>query len=516
MSKKIIGLDFGTTFSFPAVEKNGTMKELVPTNFRYGIPSLFYFNSKKGIICGETANKLGELDYNNLVKSIKMKLKDNDFNLDGEIFTPKQIVKEIVKYILTIALQKMQSEYHEQTNLIVLAVPVGFSEEEKAFLKNSINEIEIEINGRLAPIKVVGLIEEPVAAAMHYLKECSFEESNPKILVYDLGGGTFDLAFVEHNSNYDSDPTSECIEPKYRVLDHDMLRIGGDLWDQRLKELLIQKFKKEHSVDITEYLRGEMFGKIMDCKHDLSIYNETGFHITVEGASYAVELTRQEFNEATNDLLQKTLDLTKKIIEENPNNTPDYIILVGGSSNMPQVKEGLKSLFPNIKIELHSPEHAIGFGAAYYASMLSVKLYSGDFVVENEEVLQNKAVYSYGAKLLKSGAEDEYIIINAIFKDDILPKKEKIAAQTRYDGQQQIKVCIYENTRTEEKFDFETMLSECTYIGDIVVDGLPEGRAKGQPLTIEISLNQSGLIEVKLEDNNTGKNAIVTMKHNLE
>ena len=208
-----IGIDFGTSFSLPAIYYLGTQKMLLPAG-KYGIPSVFYYDSWDGVVIGEEAEDLGQGENaRNLRREIKLDL-NSSFSANGRTFTAKEIVGYILKYVKDIALNTASENLINETlDGVVLSVPANFSHNEKQIIKEA---AEIPEQNGGPGLRVLGLIKEPVAAALSYFEEPLSDGT--RILVYDLGGGTCDVAIVEANSS---------LVEKYDVKATETVRRGG-------------------------------------------------------------------------------------------------------------------------------------------------------------------------------------------------------------------------------------------------------------------------------------------------
>ena len=229
-----IGIDFGTSFFLPACLINGSPDTLLHSG-QYAVPSVFYYDKRSGSIVGEPAEAKGVYRPQNFVRDVKMEISNPDvktFNLDGKTFSKKQIVGSIlseVKRTAKDAIERKQLTAKRITGAII-SVPAAFTLRELNLIRDAAQEE--------AKLKVIGFIREPVAAAIAYFNAPAAEDKKT-ILVYDLGGGTCDVAIVRADKN---------AREWYTVIDSDMLRIGGRDWDKILAELIKRKCR-EYFVD---------------------------------------------------------------------------------------------------------------------------------------------------------------------------------------------------------------------------------------------------------------------------
>lgn len=489
-----IGIDFGTCFSSPACLESGRPIVLLPNN-EYAIPSLFYYDSEDGIKIGKDAEDC--YNPNNLVRYIKMEISNENFLFvaDNRRFTKKDIIYNILNKVIQTA--KAESERRELKSQsidgVVISVPAAFTLREKQYIKEAAELINI--NG--TPLNVLGFIPEPVAAAIAYFNAPAAED-NKTILVYDLGGGTCDVALVKADST---------AATWYKVMRSGMKRIGGRDWDNALMQIIEGKLRKvckennneyDDIVHNNEHYSDDLRKIAIMLKHRLSD-NVAARSLSLAGGQLrGVLVSREEFEDATRPLLNKTMDLVKEVIGNNLADI-DYIVCVGGSSNMPQIANEFKRRFPDKTVKVFEPEKAIAFGAAIYANNISDK----NFV-------QDICKFSYGAEYVqdyyKYHDKNRTRIFNIILKDTELPAKGVSHSSKLSDGSS-IYIPIYESDCTDGIYE----LKEGTYIGDITISGIPDGK-KGDDTKLTMEIDRSGLMVLHAEHVKSGKSAHVEIK----
>ena len=256
----------------------------------------------------------------------------------------------------------------------VISVPAAFTLRELNFIREA---AQISEASGGAALNVLGFIREPVAAAIAYFNAPNAEDEKT-ILVYDLGGGTCDVAIVRSNKNSNE---------WYKVIDSNMKRIGGRDWDKVLIAMIKRKYRDKAGTDIT--FDTETENKIrtlaIQTKHNLSKEPTVRASTFISGKTHSCLITDDEFERETAEILQNTMSMVREMMRRCDTKI-DYIVCVGGSSNMPQVKKALENSF-KIPVKLFEPEKAIAFGAAIYAENLSQDQYLCDI-----------CKYSYGAK----------------------------------------------------------------------------------------------------------------------
>lgn len=474
-----IGIDFGTTFSLPAAIINGNPSTLLPGG-QYGMPSVFYRDAKMGILVGTPADNRGEKKPANVVRNIKMFISDtsqNSFRLDGRSFNKKIIVGHIINEVAKIAREEIERKQLVSQDIegAVISVPAAFDIRELDFIRQA-----SESN---AGLKVLGFIREPVAAAISYFNAPSAEDKKT-ILVYDLGGGTCDVAIVRADKNS---------KEWYKVLASDMRRIGGRDWDKVLIELIKRKCREENpDIEFTKRDEEKIRVEAIAAKHNLSRLDTVVSEIEIDDEVYDFEITRAEFEKKSSELLQSTLkmvdDLKRKI-----DGKIDYVVCVGGSSNMPQIKAAFEKKYPDIELKLFEPEKAIAFGAAIYAEHLT-----------EENYLQDICKFSYGARYVESFSKyhdwNRLRIFNVIYKDEILPASAESDSYKIESGQDSTYIAIYESECTDEIY----LPEKGKRIGEIEITGLKDSK-EGDKTVLTMTINRSGLMNLKAVDERTGK-----------
>lgn len=487
-----IGIDFGTSFSLGAVVHLGTKEILLPGGV-YGIPSVFYYDKYDDVLIGSEAEDAGQGENaKNLKREIKMEL-NSTFVADGKRFSAKEIVGYILNYVKEISLKIAQEKMiNEKLEGVVISVPAAFTTNEKEFIRTAA-EIPKKLGG--PELHVLGFIKEPVAASLAYFNTTL--EDDTKILVYDLGGGTCDIAIVKADSE-----ASE----KYTVLDSDMLRIGGKNWDEKLALYIAEELEKQSGISIhnnpayTEKIKVAAVKAKMsfsEKRPDGSFRDKVRAKVEINGRNYTVEITRATLNELTQELLNKTITMTRDMIKRNEYNKIDKFICVGGSSNMPQVIEGLKKAFPEMDIKVFEPEKAVAWGAAIYAEFCQ------ETGVRNA-ILSDIAPYSYGIRCYEDYSKnpEREIIVNLILKGEKLPRNANHNFYTIVNQQEFIDFKVFESTLKKRD-------CELYEVGDYVMEvslPLPHKPPKDTKVNVKMTLNIDGLIEVVAED---GKGHII-------
>ncbi len=481
-----IGIDFGTSFSLPAALINNTPATLLSSG-QYGLPSVFYFDKGLGVLIGNPAEDQGSRRPENVVRNVKMEISNpnkKDFKLDGKIFSKKQIVGHIFREIKRVALEGIEYKQlvSQKIDGAVVSVPAAFTLRELNLIRDAAQEE--------AGLKVLGFIREPVAAAISYFNAPGSSDEKT-ILVYDLGGGTCDVAIVRSDKNS---------KEWYKVIDSDMKRIGGRDWDKLLGELIKRKCREQEPyIKFNARAENKILKAAIKAKHDLSKLERYSSYIEIGGDDYDFEITRAEFEKITSELLQETMKIVENLKSKCATKI-DYIVCVGGSSNMPQVRKAFEKNYPDIEIKIYEPEKAIAFGAAIYAEHL-----------KEENFLRDICKFSYGARYVQNFAKykdwNRLRIYNIIYKGDALPTSGESTSYKIEDGQSSTYIAIYESECTKKIY----LPEEGTHIGEIEIRGLRDSKEDDETL-LTMTIDKSGLMQLKAVDKRTGKSANVEIQ----
>ena len=472
----IVGIDFGTSFSEMATLYANQLFLLLNPG-EYGIPSEFYYDGENGILVGQDALDAGQgTAAANLVSEIKMGLlSGKTYTLDGRTFTAKDIVKEIDRYVLTRAMAVAQKQRIPETiEGLVISVPAKFGMQECDLIAEAARDA---LPGKRLPIR--GILKEPVAAAISYYR--TGLPNGTRVLVYDLGGGTCDIALVE------ADDTAK---EHYTVIDSDMLRLGGRDWDRALISFITGQIEKKSGVTVAGNIGYEekIRRAAIAAKHDLSDSTKTRTiaRVEINGQIYPIPISRATFDELTMNLLAQTLDATEAMYGKYPENYVGEIICVGGASNMLQVEEGLRERFPGCQIRLFAPEHAVVNGAALYASLLQNTGSAG---------VTDIAAFSYGVEAMsKNGSA---VISNIIKQGDTLPATVTRAYHPIADGQGCVIFSIYETDAADDEIAAD--FSAKHPVGDVTL-ALPPNAPRDLTLHCEFTLDANGMLSVTAKE----------------
>ena len=509
MAKYVFGIDLGTTYSCIARVDETARAELIK-NFEgeYITPSVVLFDGDN-VIVGSQAKAESVLNPKTTSMLVKTLMGKTDFAIEynGEVKSPS----EVSSYIL----QKLAKDASEQLGVevkdVVITCPAYFGTAERMATKNA---------GELAGLNVLEIISEPTAAALYY--GCTKQQDEKTILVYDLGGGTFDVTIMRISSSK--------IEIVCSDGDHDL---GGKNWDQELEEYLSDQYKREFgNIEFSEYEKQELILKVEKIKKNLSSRNQASDILSAGGNRRKISITREKFDEITELLLERTLIKTENAIEiakEKGYDKIDEILLVGGSTRMPQINKALVNRFKDTKIQILEPDEAVAKGAAIYAvnvyeknqKILTEQNFNSDeevkVVVDGNEKTLNAKDYeenlafspemmniggsvkeiimattkSFAIKIIKNGKE---MCFNMIIKNESMPNGIREVSEvfgTLYPNQKSVSIEIYENDCIDKYFEIEEELK----LGDTILE-LPGNLPQNSPIEVTLKLSNEGILQV--------------------
>ncbi len=511
--KIILGIDLGTTYTSVAYIDEYGKPVIVPNTENQNItPSVVFFDGDT-IVVGEVAKESSKLYPNEVVSFIKRSMGESDyvFEYDGKTFR----AEEISSFILRKVVQDAEKSLDAQIKDIVITCPAYFGINEREATKRA---------GEIAGYQVHQIINEPTAAAIAY-GSLDENRSQKTVLVYDLGGGTFDITMI--------DIKSDSIEVICTGGDHNL---GGKDWDDRVVAFLVQEFQNatQTDEDILEdpdtcqdlQLSAERSKKV------LSQRDKTPILITHGGERVKVSLEKTKFEEITQDLLERTVTLTHEMLEEAAKKGYekfDEIILVGGSSRMPQVSERIRQEF-SVEPKIFDPDESVAKGAAIFAWKLAIQkglikraaektgkqvesmdqyedgelddvleeleqLVSEDTGYSVEDIkrtairIRNVASKSFG--VVAHNSNDEEIVYNLIVKNKEVPVTTTKIFGTAVENQEVVSIQIMEN----ESSSISTNPAHAVQIGTATLQ-LPPGLKTDTPVEITFVLNEEGRLQI--------------------
>ncbi|MEX0936628.1 MAG: Hsp70 family protein [Pirellulales bacterium] len=493
-----VGIDLGTTFSTIAyLDDDGKPVPIPNDDDGVETPSLILLAESGHVIVGPNSLRAAMEDPNNVVDRVKRHMGTAEFKrtFDGRPITPE--------FMSGLILKKLRQDAEKRIGKIgnaVITVPYYF---------NDVRRKATEDAGRIAGLNVIDIINEPTAATLTYawmrgeLGTTSKEEKPRQVLVYDLGGGTFDVTVVSYTPAH------------FQVLATDGdVQLGGIDWNERLVDYVAEQFHEKHDRDprqspaTLQMLRH-------DCdqaKITLTESPRASVMCRHEGKTISVAATREQFEEMTADLVQRTLDTTELVLEQAQvaANELDAIVLVGGSTLMPRIGQALQELTGIKPFRGLSPHTAVAQGAAIHAAILEVKA-RGDKSTLAEKVrkmlgrVQQEEVNSHGlgvaAKNPRSGKLINHLMIP---RNTRLPAERKHSFVTNVDGQQRVSVIVVEGDAPDP--------AACSLLGKCRISELPEGLPRGSPIEVTYAFDRSGRVTVRAKDKTGGKEAAIQIE----
>ena len=502
----VIGIDLGTTYSCVGYLENGNV-EIIPNDQGNRItPSYVAFaGSMSERLVGDAAKNQAASNPLNTVFDVKRLIgrryneptvqrdkkllpfeivaKDDkphvEVSIDGEdkVFAPEEISAMVLA-----KLKKTAEDYlGRKVTRAVVTVPAYFNDAQRSATRDA---------GVIAGLNVLRIINEPTAAALAYGLDKTKEEDEKNILVFDLGGGTFDVTVLTIDKGV------------FEVLaTNGDTHLGGEDFDQRLMEYFVKLWQKKHGADMSKDKRalGKLRREVEKAKRELSSKSQVRVEIEAlyDGKDLSETLTRARFEQLNEDLFKKTLKPVAKVLKDSELSKDKIheIVLVGGSTRIPKVKQLVKEYFdekePHTDI---NPDEAIAFGAAIQAGILS-----GDAnILKKDLVLLDVTPLSLGIETLGG------VMSKIIKRNTVVPTKKSESFTTTVDNQETIAVHVYEGERA--------MTKDCHLLGQFDLTGIARS-PKGQPqVIVTFDIDENGIVKVSAEDKGSKSKKEITIE----
>lgn len=524
MAKYVFGIDLGTTYSCIAyVDETGRATVINNQEGTNTTPSVVNFASPTQVVVGQVAKENAVIDPQNTVSLVKTLMGKSNFAIsyNGEDVSPEEASSYILRKLAEDASKLIDAEVKD----VVITCPAYFGTAERTATKNA---------GEIAGLNVIEIISEPTAAALYY--GCAKEQGEKTVLVYDLGGGTFDVTVMHVSPGK--------IEMVCSDGNHEL---GGKNWDDAVMQYLASEFCSETGFDgdFDEYAQQDLRLKAEKAKQQLSTREKVPVMMDAAGLRARVEITRQTFDEITEALLNESIEKTDAAIAlaAERGYTIDEILLVGGSTRMPQVTKILTEKY-GMEPKILEPDEAVAKGAAIYAlGAYEVKVEQWKEMIESgqadmtdtktreeaekysepaavttneipglrghrmDEVVTVVTSKSYALQVVRNG-EDK--CCNMIIKDVLMPGGA--LSVTRQFGtvdanQETAELVVFENDFHDEYFDVDTDF----ILGNATLD-LPGNLPAGAPIEVTFTLNKEGILEVTGRDLTTNREIHATMQ----
>lgn len=472
---KIIGIDLGTTNSCVAVMEGGQPVVIVNSDGARTTPSVVGFAKNGERLIGETAKRQAITNPDNTISSIKRHMGENyKVNIEGKTYSPQEISAMVLQKLKADA----ESYLGETVSEAVITVPAYFNDAQRQATKDA---------GRIAGLDVKRIINEPTSAALAYGLD---NESEQKIMVYDLGGGTFDVSIIEIGGG-----VIEVLSTNGNT------HLGGDDFDQRIIDYLVAEFKKAEGMDLSKdkMAMQRLKEAAEKAKKELSTVTTTNINLPFitmnqDGPKHLdVTLSRAKFDELTADLVDGTMGPVRKALSDAGLSASeiDKVLLVGGSTRIPAVQEAVKKYTGKEPFKGINPDECVAVGAAIQGGKLAGDEGAGSVLLLDVTPL------SLGIETLGG------VATKLIDRNTTIPTNKKQIFSTAEDNQTAVDIHVVQGERPLAR-DNKTL-------GQFKLDGIAPARRGVPQIEVTFDIDANGIVNVSAKDLGTGKEQHITI-----